>query len=316
MRRGPSFLLLLLLAGSAIFGKKKPVPGDDQVVAAIRAAVAAATTDFSGAMGPVDAAWVKAGWVDSSPTTIWLPGSDLCSLHHDPRKLNPVDGQVIGIQHQHFWYSCDIVLARSPNRLLDRYNALIKIAGQATGWPYTALEGVVPGGHRVLFQGPDKLNSISVMVSVAPGRRPGWILQLAVIPAQTTSFPQSPFAGAPAAIYNSQDSERIRKEVESIEASGRYLRLPMPQAVNANVSSASGVVVRKVENGTAYTLTVLLAGPVSQEIVLAPGATQILNLPIGTYKVAERVPAPNVPPFFGLETYDAGHDYESHFYIQ
>jgi peptidyl-prolyl cis-trans isomerase A (cyclophilin A) len=107
----------------------------------------------------------------------------------------------------------------------------------------------------------------------------------------------------------------IRREVARIER-GQHSDLPPPVASSARAGDSSGAVRRTVANGTSYTLTVMFDGPVARRITLAPGATQQLQLPPGTYKVAARVPAPNVLPFFGEQSYSEGQGYTSHFYIR
>jgi hypothetical protein len=82
------------------------------------------------------------------------------------------------------------------------------------------------------------------------------------------------------------ESDRIRREIADIEASGQYSKMPTPQVVAPSDPIMSGGVRYMIENGTKYSLTLLLAGPVTQQFIILAGATQALAVPAGTYKVA------------------------------
>jgi peptidyl-prolyl cis-trans isomerase A (cyclophilin A) len=107
----------------------------------------------------------------------------------------------------------------------------------------------------------------------------------------------------------------IRDEVARIQK-GQHSTLPPAIASPLDSNASFGSIQRTVENGTAYTLTVLFAGPVERRITLAPGKIKQLALPPGTYKVAAHVSASNVLPFFGFQSYSLGQGYTSHFDIK
>jgi peptidyl-prolyl cis-trans isomerase A (cyclophilin A) len=119
---------------------------------------------------------------------------------------------------------------------------------------------------------------------------------------------------SPAAITRREGEMSISGEIARIEH-GQHSALPPPVASPLGAGGAFGSVRRTVENGTDYTLTVWFGGPAEQKITLPPKGTRELTLPPGTYKVAARVTAPNVLPFFGVQSYSSGQGYTSHFYI-
>jgi hypothetical protein len=89
--------------------------------------------------------------------------------------------------------------------------------------------------------------------------------------------------------------------------------LPPPQATAAALGGQSAMVI---ENGTTYQLTVLLlAGPKSQRIQLAPGHSQTVSLAPGNYEVAASVSSSSVTPFYGKEVFNADTQYSERFYI-
>jgi hypothetical protein len=89
--------------------------------------------------------------------------------------------------------------------------------------------------------------------------------------------------------------------------------LPPPQATAAALGGQSAMVI---ENGTTYQLTVLLlAGPKSQRIQLAPGHSQTVSFAPGNYEVAASVSSSSVTPFYGKEVFNADTQYSERFYI-
>jgi tetratricopeptide (TPR) repeat protein len=108
----------------------------------------------------------------------------------------------------------------------------------------------------------------------------------------------------------------IRKQIADIEESGKYLAMPAPQAVPRRGTSGSSSDNYTIENGTPFGLTVIFSGPASKQVALLPGTTRTVSLPVGTYKVAARVTAPDVLPFFGVDQYAPNSDYQARFYIQ
>ena len=107
------------------------------------------------------------------------------------------------------------------------------------------------------------------------------------------------------------EERRIRQEIAAIRG-GRHGALPPAQVVAANRNAR--VSSMQIRNGTAFTLTVLYAGPSSRRVVVPPQGTQSLALAIGEYQVAASVNAPGVIPYAGVDRLFGG-SYENHFYI-
>lgn len=106
----------------------------------------------------------------------------------------------------------------------------------------------------------------------------------------------------------------IRAEMDEIQRSGHFTAMPAPIRTG-NYASSPGSFAQVVENATAYELRVLFSGPVDQEFVIQPGATQRIALPAGEYRVAAKVSNPTVLPYYGTQSYDGG-SYSSRFYIR
>jgi hypothetical protein len=106
----------------------------------------------------------------------------------------------------------------------------------------------------------------------------------------------------------------VRDEVEKIR-SGRYAPMPPAQRSAAPSAGVPGRTTMTVRNSTAYELSVFFDGRISQKLTLAPGASQDLDLAPGTFRVAGRVAAANVLPFYGEETYAGSARYSVEFYI-
>ena len=70
-----------------------------------------------------------------------------------------------------------------------------------------------------------------------------------------------------------------------------------------------------IQNDTEYELTVMFSGTESKKTVLSSGASDVLKLPNGSYKVAASVKAMNVRNYFGTDEFNGG-VYSSSFYIK
>jgi hypothetical protein len=126
-------------------------------------------------------------------------------------------------------------------------------------------------------------------------------------------------SSVPIRITPSSASDRnsdIQKEIAEIERSGKYTALPDAQATASTADLPIGSFKRTIENQTAYRLHVLLSGPVDKAVDLVPGGSSALILPSGRYRVAARVAAPDVLPYYGVQSYSNGTDYSSHFFIK
>lgn len=92
-------------------------------------------------------------------------------------------------------------------------------------------------------------------------------------------------------------------EVDDI-MNGEHGNLPKMKWVSEDEDSPTSTIT--VENGTRFPLTVMYSGEDSRSIVIAPGAKGAVTLPNGRYKIAASVPAANVRPFAGNETFRGG----------
>jgi len=107
----------------------------------------------------------------------------------------------------------------------------------------------------------------------------------------------------------------IRGEIDSIARSGKFVPLPEPQMVLGNRAN-SATAIRILRNDTSYPLHVLMSGPVDRRVDLAPGGSASIELPPGSYRVAARVDAAAVQPFYGVQVLEAGIEYTSQFFIK
>lgn len=306
MRHGAtSLLLLILLAGPSAWGKKppKPPPGptDADVIAALKTVIAAADQDFSDIKSDFD---TRSPQNDEWKTSVPLPGADKCSLVavYSLGKIRP----------DRYHYRCYVAFADGPNPLLDRYDALIKLVGQATQWSLEPIPVTAPGSHSVAFRGPLGLKSPHVTVMLAPapvilaqaGRN--WCLTIYVFPVPPPSIPERPAAGSasPTGATESTASAQptISQEIDTVR-SGVYS--PLPPIQSSGVPCRNGMCVFGVKNDTAYSLTVLFGGPSEQRVELAPSGSTSVSLLSGSYKIVGRVNAANVAPSYGDYVLDA-----------
>jgi len=106
----------------------------------------------------------------------------------------------------------------------------------------------------------------------------------------------------------------IHEEVEKIR-SGNHAPMPPAQRSALSATGAIGRTTMTVRNPTAYELSVFFDGPVAKKLVLAPGASQDVDLVAGAFHVAGRVAAADVLPFYGDDTYAGSTGYSITFYI-
>ena len=146
-----------------------------------------------------------------------------------------------------------------------------------------------------------KISEATIGISVVAVRAAGAPVDFntAAFPAVPTMLPTEP---------------TVRDEVEKIR-SGRYAPMPPAQRSAAPSAGVPGRTTMTVRNSTAYELSVFFDGRISQKLTLAPGASQDLDLAPGTFRVAGRVAAANVLPFYGEETYAGSARYSVEFYI-
>jgi tetratricopeptide (TPR) repeat protein len=162
-------------------------------------------------------------------------------------------------------------------------------------------------------------------VFFADPSRPAWKLFVAKISDATigVAIVVAPSAGAaprspnavpvPTASTALPSEPTVRDEVEKIRSSDHGAMPPAQRAMGT--STAYGRTIMTVRNSTAYDLSVFFDGSVAKKLTLAPGSSQDLDLAPGTFRVAGRVAAADVLPFYGEETYADSARYSVTFYI-
>jgi hypothetical protein len=90
---------------------------------------------------------------------------------------------------------------------------------------------------------------------------------------------------------------------------------PPAQRASATTPPLSGKTIITFKNSIADELHVFLDGPTSVKLTLAAGSSQKLDVSGGVYRVAGRVDAANILPFYGEETYASSAQYSMEFYI-
>jgi hypothetical protein len=310
MRRGTILLLAVLLAGPSAWAKKPPKtppgPTDADVIAALKTVIAAADGDFATIKGDFD---TRSPQNNQWKTSVSLPGSDSCYIVHEPRTPNEFNGAVISIQRDDYWYRCNMAFARGADPLLDRYDTLIKMVGQVTGWPFTPNRASGQGDRSVTFSDrPSGLKSPIVIVSIGQTQK-GFVLGVSVFPGNRLTFPGIPprttagSASPPGAIVSTASAQpSISQEIETVR-NGAHSALPPIQS--SGVPCRNGMCAFGVKNDTAYSLTVLFGGPSEQRVELAPSSSTSVNLLPGSYKIVGRVNAANVTPSYGDYVLDA-----------
>lgn len=121
-----------------------------------------------------------------------------------------------------------------------------------------------------------------------------------------------PEAGISSSAFGDAD---IRGQIDSIARSGQYSPLPNPQVSGAGDSGRT-TARRIIRNDTAYALHLFMSGPADRKLDLPPGGSSMIDLPAGSYRVAARVDASNVKPFYGVQILESGIEYTSQFFVK
>lgn len=109
-----------------------------------------------------------------------------------------------------------------------------------------------------------------------------------------------------------EDNHRVDEAIGRIRA-GRYA--PMP-AAQASARSGLGSPRLTIENGTQYELRVYLSGPAARSVSIQAGASAVLDLAAGSFKLAAEIPNSSILPFYGEQTFNNGTAYVERFYVQ
>jgi hypothetical protein len=123
-------------------------------------------------------------------------------------------------------------------------------------------------------------------------------------PTDITMGPSSDSRGA-------NPAEDIQQEINRIR-NGPHESMPQGQSIPSALGGQSAITV---ENGTSCALSVLLSGPRSQRMQLAPGRSQHLEFSPGDYELAANIACPNIIPYYGKETFGANVENHTKFYI-
>jgi hypothetical protein len=229
-------------------------------------------------------------------TSLWLPDAEKCAL----LKTTPADPAS----------GSDWTFACTFRATGDGYEGMVKSVQSVLQLPYQPDERAV-NINQVFFADPSKptsrvfvakINEATVGISVVAVRSTG---------ASLTTPNAAPFSGVPTMLPT---EPTVHGEVDKI-ASGPHTSMPPAQRSPASDAGVSGRTTMTVKNSTAYELSVFFDGTVSTKLALMPGASQELDLAPGTFRVAGRVAAANVLPFYGEETYASSARYSLTFYI-
>jgi hypothetical protein len=191
----------------------------------------------------------------------------------------------------------------------EGYEGMVKSVQSVLNLPYQPDEKAV-NINQVFFADPSKparrvfvakINEATIGISVVAVGSAGALADFNAdqFPSVPTILPTEPTI--------SDEFDKIR--------SGPHTSMPPAQRSTASDAGISGRTTMTVQNSTAYELSVFFKGPVSKKLTLAPGASQDVDLAPGTFRVAGRVAAANVLPFYGEETYAGSARYSVKFYI-
>jgi hypothetical protein len=111
-----------------------------------------------------------------------------------------------------------------------------------------------------------------------------------------------------------REKPSVRDEVDRIRTH-EHVPAPPAQRASATTPPLSGKTIITFKNSIADELHVFLDGPTSVKLTLAAGSSQKLDVSGGVYRVAGRVDAANILPFYGEETYASSAQYSMEFYI-
>ncbi len=190
------------------------------------------------------------------------------------------------------------------------YEGMVKSVQSLLNLPYQPDEKAA-GINQVFFSDPSKpawrlfvarINEITTGLSVVAVRSEGTV---PTVPSTAL------YSGVPTMLPT---ETTVRDEIEKIRA-GRYAPMPPAQPSTDSSSSGSGRTTVTVKNSTSYELFVFYDGPFSTKVTVSPGMSQDLDLAPGTFRVAGRVAAVNVLPFYAEETYTSSKSYSVTFYI-
>jgi len=263
----------------------------DGVIAAWRAADE--SDPFASIRGDFDLSSPTAAW----ETSLQLPDAEQCFLLKTP--------PAAGIAASFWTFACQF---RASSNTYERIVESVQSALNLTYQP----DETVAYANQVFFSDSSK-PGWKLVVSKIGGAS---LVLLRVTPPQLAAvIPDALTAGLTASNRATQSTDLpVRDEIEKIR-SGRYSPLPPAQVSPLTGPTASGKTSMTVRNSTQYALSVYFFGPVSRSLSLSPGASQIVDLAPGVFRVAGRAAASNVLPFYGEETYASSTQYTVTFYI-
>ena len=119
---------------------------------------------------------------------------------------------------------------------------------------------------------------------------------------------------ADAAADSAHDTS-IEAEIDEAAGTDNYSALPPLTETHGAPEQEKNLTEWLVENGTQYTLHVLMSGPSDQRIDVSPGQSTSVTLSPGKYKVAAVVNRNDTLLFYGEQTLQLGLKYTSHFAV-
>ena len=119
-------------------------------------------------------------------------------------------------------------------------------------------------------------------------------------------------AGTSLASATPSPSSTVKEEIEKIRSSNHS---QVPTAQSKTLVGAGSRTTMTVRNSTRFSLSVYFDGPVSSALNIPPNQSQSVDLAAGKFRVAGRVDASDVLPFYGEEIYGSSMQYSVTFYI-
>jgi hypothetical protein len=169
---------------------------------------------------------------------------------------------------------------------------------------------VLPDSDNVVFTDAVGHFEIQISISLVPSNS----LRIAVTAAGYKDLDESfPITNEPIAVtlikIAKKPTDRVRAEIDAIEASGQYAQLPEVRSLpSPDQKLAAGIVEQTVVNKTDYEATILMAGTASYSITVQPQGQKDMTIRAGTYTIVLKLNGPNIKP--GLrkgQAYKSGH---------
>jgi hypothetical protein len=206
--------------------------------------------------------------------------------------------------------------------------------GGVTAWTFGCLFPVSSDGYEHMVESvrqvlnlpfqPDEHATNINQVYFSDPSKPDWRLFVGRISEAITgiSIVAAHPAGADGAVFLESPTQlpvgtstgtaaTIRGEIEAIERSGKFQRLPPAIAVTSERLAGTGMCERLISNKTPYRIRVMITGAIDRAFELAPNESNSVEIPAGSYKLAARALDDVVTPLLEAQTYVGGTRYSS-----